>query len=87
MRASKLPLDSYVKYTEAGAVVDSSYLVKPEERKLANGVRTVVDAVTTKADAAKVRLILLLQKSPIFHEEDIQFPDAESGPVLGAPLQ
>jgi len=44
---------SYIQKTSQGAQVDPSHLVKPEERKLANGIRRVEDPVAVKAKAAK----------------------------------
>jgi len=45
---------SYIKNTSNGALVDPSRLVKPQERRLANGLRRVEDPVAVKSDLAKV---------------------------------
>jgi len=46
---------SYIQRTSQGAQVDNSYSVKPEERKLANGIRRVEDPVAVKAKAAEAK--------------------------------
>ncbi|TVY83610.1 rRNA-processing protein fcf2 [Lachnellula suecica] len=48
-------VSSYIQRTSQGAQVDSAHLVKPEERKLANGVRRVEDPVAVKAKAEKAK--------------------------------
>ncbi|TVY21243.1 rRNA-processing protein fcf2 [Lachnellula arida] len=45
----------YIQKTSQGAQVDPSHLVKPEERKLANGIRRVEDPVAVKAKAAEAK--------------------------------
>ena len=51
---SEKPIKPYINTTKNGAHVDSSYLVKPEERKLASKIRVVQDPVALKANAAQV---------------------------------
>ncbi|TVY53638.1 rRNA-processing protein fcf2, partial [Lachnellula cervina] len=45
----------YIQKTSQGAQIDPSHLVKPEERRLANGIRRVEDPVAVKAKAAEAK--------------------------------
>ncbi|KAF4632592.1 hypothetical protein G7Y89_g5531 [Cudoniella acicularis] len=53
--ASGRSIPSYITKTDQGAHINSSLLVKPEERKLANGIRRVEDPVVVKAKFAKAK--------------------------------
>ena len=79
---------SYIQKTSQGAQVNPSHLVKPEERKLANGIRRVDDPVAVKAKAEKVRspypYLSNLSSMRKIYPKNL---DAESGPVLGTTLQ
>lgn len=60
---SDKPIIPYIKTTKNGAQVDPSYLVKPEERRLANEIRTAQDPLTVKRAAEQVRCISIISLS------------------------
>lgn len=52
---SESSVTSYIQTTAQGAQVDPSYLVKPHERRMANGIRRVDDPVAVKEKVAMAK--------------------------------